>query len=160
MNGIHPTHTLRVAVLGGFFMVLAAGCAATRPEAEDEAAHHDPNVVEADDVRGRSIARVQEMLRGQIAGVEVIDTPHGLAVRIRGASSVYASTDPLFIIDGFPLQFGSEGVLVGINPQDIESIRVLKNASDTAAYGMRGANGVVLITTKRPPPPDDSENEI
>lgn len=157
MSGIIRTRgwiAARILVLLG---VLAAGCASTEPGA-GAAEHHDPNVVEADDFRGRSIARVQEMLRGQVAGVQVFDTPGGLVIRIRGASSVYADSDPLFVIDGLPLQLGDDGVLTGINPQDIESIRVLKNASETAAYGMRGANGVILITTKRPPmPAEDSE---
>ncbi|MDX1530382.1 MAG: TonB-dependent receptor plug domain-containing protein [Rhodothermales bacterium] len=127
-----------------------AGCASSRDRTEERSA---PDTVEADDLEGRYIARVEEMLRGQVAGVEVHNSPSGLIIRIRGASSVYADSDPLFVIDGLPIQLGASGALTGINPQDIESIRVLKNASDTAAYGVRGANGVVLITTKRPPPP-------
>ena len=152
----------RLALLGA---LAVAGCVETRPAttAETDAAvgadgDHDPNVVRAEDVRGRAIRRVQDMLRGQIAGVEVRETAEGLVIRIRNATSFYASADPLFVIDGLPLAFGADGVLVGIAPEDIASIRVLKAASETAAYGMRGANGVVLIATKRPPIPVDSSD--
>lgn len=133
--------------------VLAAGCASSRTHTDDR--DRDPNTVEAGDLEGRYIARVEEMLRGQVAGVEVRNGPTGMVIRIRGASSIYASSDPLFVIDGLPVQLGADGALVGINPRDVETIRVLKNASETAVYGVRGANGVILITTRRPPPPSD-----
>jgi TonB-dependent SusC/RagA subfamily outer membrane receptor len=84
--------------------------------------------------------------------VDVDETPNGLVIRIRGVNTFAGKADPLFVIDGLPLEPGIDGALTGINPQDIASIRVLKNASETAAYGVRGANGVILITTKRPPP--------
>src|SRR5438270_930813 len=77
----------------------------------------------------------------------------GVAVRIRGGTSVNASNDPLYVVDGVPLQVGG-GVSAGrnplnfLNPNDIESVSVLKDASATAIYGSRGANGVVIITTK------------
>lgn len=143
---------LRPSLLG-LVIVGAAACTSTRDGAAERTTDGDPNTVEAEDLEGRYIARVQEMLRGQVAGVEVRNSAEGLIIRIRGASSVYASSDPLFVIDGLPIQLGASGALTGINPQDVASIRVLKNASDTAIYGSRGANGVVLITTKRPPRP-------
>ena len=119
----------------------------------------DPNVLEGDEIERRDLARVEDMLRGQIAGVDVRQSEGGLIVRIRGAADFgYSGGDPLFVIDGLPLAQGMRGVLVGVNPRDVESIRVLKNAADTAIYGSRGANGVILITTKRPPaPPDDGD---
>ena len=110
----------------------------------------DPNVLEGDDIERRDIARVEDMLRGQIAGVDVRQGEGGLIIRIRGTEDLGLSgADPLFVLDGLPLAQGMKGVLVGVNPRDIQSIRVLKNASDTAIYGSRGANGVILITTKR-----------
>lgn len=157
MTGTTPNFFRRAALLA-LLVPLALGCASTRPGGEAPEPPPDPNVVEADDVRGRAISRVEEMLRGQVAGVSVYETPRGLIIRIRGASSVYADSDPLFVIDGLPLQLGDDGALVGINPSDIESIRVLKNASETAMYGVRGGNGVVLITTKRPPLPVEEED--
>ncbi|MDT0630267.1 TonB-dependent receptor plug domain-containing protein [Rubrivirga sp. S365] len=118
----------------------------------------DPNVVEGDEIERRDIARVEEMLRGQVAGVDVRQGEGGLIVRIRGAEDFGLSGgDPLFVIDGLPIAQGMRGVLVGINPRDVQSIRVLKNASDTALYGSRGANGVILITTMRPSAPSDDQ---
>lgn len=113
----------------------------------------DPNVVEGADIERRDLREVEDMLRGQIAGVRVTQVGNGLVIRVRGDSS-FGNNDPLFVIDGLPISLGAEGALVGLNPHDIESIRVLKNASDTAIYGSRGANGVILITTVRPPPGD------
>jgi TonB-dependent SusC/RagA subfamily outer membrane receptor len=93
--------------------------------------------------------QIEKMLEGRIAGVDVTQTPDGgIAVRIRGATSGY-NNEPLYIIDGMAVQPGPTGALTGINPRDIESIRVLKNAAETAMYGSRGANGVVIIKTKR-----------
>src|SRR5262249_26318440 len=92
---------------------------------------------------------------GQVAGVQVADvtgTPGGGAsIKIRGSGSIGAGDDPLFVIDGFALtsSFGQTSNPLNIlNPDDIESVTVLKDASSTAIYGSRGANGVVLITTK------------
>src|SRR5690606_11008242 len=67
-------------------------------------------------------------------------------VRIRGSNSVHYGNDPLYVIDGVPV---SDGSLSYINPNDVESISILKDASATAIYGARGANGVVMVTTKK-----------
>ncbi len=99
----------------------------------------------------------QDMLQGRIAGVSVTSsngTPGGAAtIRIRGGSSLNASNDPLVVIDGLPVDNSSvKGVanpLALINPNDIETFTVLKDASATAIYGSRASNGVILITTKR-----------
>ncbi|MGB3541521.1 TonB-dependent receptor plug domain-containing protein [Rubrivirga sp.] len=109
----------------------------------------DPNVLEGDEIERRSLARIEDMLRGQIAGVQVREEGGSLVIRIRGNEtfSNTSNSDPLFIIDGLAIPLGTSGALDGLNPNDVESIRVLKNASDTAMYGSRGANGVVVITT-------------
>lgn len=98
----------------------------------------------------------QELLQGKVAGVNVTSAsgePGGvLGITIRGPGGVRTGSTPLFVVDGLPLDNSSTGggdPLNFINPQDIESIDVLKDASATAIYGSRGANGVVLITTKR-----------
>lgn len=101
-------------------------------------------------------------LRGKTAGVQIINNSGqpgaGATVRIRGNSSILGSNDPLYVVDGVPLDGGGsaeglQGVVASpltiINPSDIESLEVLKDASATAIYGSRGANGVVMITTKR-----------
>lgn len=96
------------------------------------------------------VTNVAESLGGRIAGVNVTSTDGGLGdnfnIVIRGAGSLTQSTAPLYVIDGFPSETSGLGAL---NPNDIESIDVLKDASATAIYGSRGANGVVIITTKK-----------
>jgi len=78
-------------------------------------------------------------------------SPSGaISVLIRGAASFYGGSQPLYVVDGVPIQPGPGGTLVGINPYDIESIRVLKGPPETTIYGVRGANGVVVIKTKQP----------
>ncbi|GAA4323127.1 TonB-dependent receptor [Mucilaginibacter gynuensis] len=95
-----------------------------------------------------------QQLQGKIAGVHVAQTSgqpgRGVEFRIRGAASFYASNQPLFVVDGNPIT----GSINNINPSEIESYSVLKDASATALYGSRAANGVILITTKRAKPGD------
>jgi TonB-dependent SusC/RagA subfamily outer membrane receptor len=144
---------LRFALLAG--VLVASGCGSSEG-ARERARDGDPNTVEQADVQGRALTRIEDMLRGQVAGVQVRYEGTGLIIRIRGAEDTGISGgDPLFVLDGLPIAQGADGALVGLNPRDVESIRVLKNASDTALYGSRGANGVILITTRRPPPPPD-----
>lgn len=98
----------------------------------------------------RPVRRVEDLLVGRVAGVQVYEAPGGyLAVRIRGTSSFHGSNEPLYVVDGMPLSPGPGGALIGINPRDVKSIEVLKDAAATAIYGSRGANGVVVVTTKR-----------
>ncbi|ATL47768.1 SusC/RagA family protein [Chitinophaga caeni] len=96
-------------------------------------------------------ASVDQLLQGKIAGVQVTTgggaPGAGATIRIRGASSLNGSKDPLLVVDGYP--WGGAGNLKQINPDDIESIEVLKDASAAAIYGSRGANGVIVITTRK-----------
>jgi len=91
---------------------------------------------------------IEKYLAGRVSGVTVTRTGDGISVRIRGGGSSANNGEPLYLIDGVPVQAGPGGSLSGINPYDIESIRVLKDPADTAMYGMRGANGVIVIRTK------------
>ncbi|MBC6608866.1 TonB-dependent receptor [Hymenobacter sp. BT188] len=95
------------------------------------------------------VSNARQALQGRAAGVDVIQSGSqpggGVTVRIRGRRSINASNDPLYVVDGIPLAGGIDD----INPQDIASLEVLKDASATGIYGSRGANGVVLVTTKR-----------
>ena len=104
------------------------------------------------------VVNAQDMISGKIAGVNVTSNSGepgvGTQIRIRGGSSLNASNDPLIVIDGVPMdnnKVGTTGsnILSTINPQDIESFNVLKDASATAIYGSRGSNGVIIITTKK-----------
>lgn len=93
-------------------------------------------------------AHVEEMIAGRIPGVDVARSASGYSVRIRGMRSLYGNSEPLFVIDGIPLRSGPDGML-GISPLDVDRIDVLKDAGSTAIYGVRGANGVIVITTRR-----------
>ncbi|MCF6351818.1 MAG: SusC/RagA family TonB-linked outer membrane protein, partial [Cyclobacteriaceae bacterium] len=103
---------------------------------------------ESEMTTGAAVTSAAQMLQGRAAGVEVSSgdgKPGGeLSIVIRGNSSISNSTEPLYVVDGFPIAAG-----VSINPADIESIDILKDASAAAIYGSRGSSGVVLITTKR-----------
>ena len=119
--------------------------------------------VSAEDIKDLPMISLDQALQGKAAGVQVTQssgTPGGgITVRIRGNTSISASNRPLFIIDGIPVEDGAlalrsfggqnDNALSTLNPNDIESFQVLKDASAKAIYGSRAANGVVLITTKR-----------
>jgi TonB-dependent SusC/RagA subfamily outer membrane receptor len=92
---------------------------------------------------------LDQLLSGRFPGVMVRPAPGGgIIVRIGGPKSFYGNEDPLFVVDGAPIEAGPNGTLSWLNPHDIESIRVLKDPSTTAIYGVRGANGVIVIKTK------------
>jgi len=92
---------------------------------------------------------IEKTLAAKVPGVIVTRTADGgIAVRIRGNSSINGNMEPLYVIDGLAIQPGPAGALNGINPHDIESIEVLKDAASLSFYGLRGANGVILIKTK------------
>ena len=122
-----------------------------------------------EDMNAGANVSVDQMMLGRVAGVQINQASSapggGLAIRIRGSNSLNASNEPLYVIDGFPIDnspnLGSGGAaevgenlsprnpLNALNPADVESIEILKDASATAIYGSRGANGVILITTKK-----------
>jgi len=97
---------------------------------------------------GGTVTNAAQALQGKTAGVVVTQSSsapgQSATVRIRGLNSISSSNEPLYVVDGFPSTSGSD-----INPNDIESMQILKDASATAIYGARGANGVIMITTKR-----------
>ena len=119
--------------------------------------------VSAKDIENTPILNAQQGLQGRVAGVQVSQasgTPGGgININIRGVGSIGGSNQPLYVIDGIPISTGSytqvaaggqlTNALADINPADIESMEILKDAASTAIYGSRGANGVVLINTKR-----------
>ena len=100
--------------------------------------------MDAKSIQDRPLARPETALQGQLAGVSVrsITGEPGadMQIRVRGAASVNANSDPLYVVDGVPMT-----TLSGINPSDIASIEVLKDAASSAIYGSRGANGVILV---------------
>lgn len=106
--------------------------------------------VSGDKLQERSTANIMTALAGQIAGVQIQQvqgTPGSApAIKIRGTSTITAGTDPLYVVDGYPIENFDMSTL---NPDDIASMEVLKDASSAAIYGSRGANGVVMVTTKQ-----------
>jgi TonB-dependent SusC/RagA subfamily outer membrane receptor len=107
--------------------------------------------VDGDVARRNNPTSVADMIDGRFPGVEVRRLPSGgISVRIRGSRSLNSDQEPLYVIDGVPQRAGTGGTLSDLDPHDIKSIDVLKDAAATSIYGSRGANGVVLITMKRP----------
>lgn len=122
--------------------------------------------IEAKDLQNNTKTSVDQMIQGKVAGVQVSQTSGqpggGVSIRIRGNSSLNTSNEPLYVIDGMPISNNASipsngsnipnnsapNPLNSLNPNDIESIQVLKDASATAIYGSRGANGVIIIATK------------
>lgn len=128
-----------------------------------EAVTGSVGVLDASKIEQVPMTSFEQSLQGNIAGLQstgIDGSPGGnTQIRIRGIGSITASSEPLYVIDGIPVQSGdvtqlnsnggrSGNVMASINPNDIESVSVLKDAASTAIYGSRGANGVILITTK------------
>jgi TonB-dependent SusC/RagA subfamily outer membrane receptor len=106
--------------------------------------------VTAEDIARTPSEPLEQIVAARVAGVWLVRTPDGgFAIRIRGATSIVGSNQPLYVIDGIPIEAGPNGSLRGISPSDIASIEVLKDAASTAMYGLRGANGVIVIRTKQ-----------
>jgi len=153
----------RVVPHAGLVVGLLAACAHPRSGASHQVAdttHRGDStfggnsrreVVTSDQIRKDQ--PIEESLSGRFPGVEVSRTSDGgVSVRIRGGSSIMGSNEPLYVIDGVEITPGPNGALAGINPYDIDSIEVLKDATSTAMYGSRGSNGVIIIKMKKPPP--------
>ena len=131
--------------------------------------------ISSETLENQPVPSIDNLLQGRAAGVQISQStgaPGGrVNIRIRGASSINAGNEPLFVIDGVPVYNGSKdpggtsygtftptNALTSLNPNDIESVQILKDASATAIYGSRGSNGVVIITTKRGKGSDVSVN--
>ncbi len=145
----------RVAVCCGILAGLISGCASgtgALPDPTANAVPRSPNgdaIVTSDDLDRIPVEPIEKTLAAKVPGLMISHNADGsIAIRIRGATSIMGSNEPLYIIDGVPAVSGPGGRLQGINPRDIASIEVLKDAASTAFYGMRGANGVIVIKTK------------
>ena len=127
-------------------LALAAGCATSTAQK-----HPSQPMVTSKDLEDNPGEPIEAVLQAKVPGVIISRTDNGgIAVRIRGNSSFYGSDQPLYILDGVAIQPGPGGALMGVNPHDIDTIKVLKDPSETGLYGMRGANGVIVITMKKP----------
>jgi TonB-linked SusC/RagA family outer membrane protein len=120
--------------------------------------------IKSEAIREMPVTSVDQAIQSRAPGVQVTQTSGapggGISIRVRGANSINSGSEPLYVIDGFPMYpdngaLGTSGnrqptnAMATINPNEIESIEILKDASATSIYGSRGANGVILITTKR-----------
>jgi TonB-dependent starch-binding outer membrane protein SusC len=161
------TVTYGIRLLGcGVVMLSGAGCATGSARLPDSKADEisigygteteetftgSASSLSAEDMSDRSAKTVAEMLEGRVPGLQVMRRANGdVALRIRGSRSLQSDNEPLVVIDGTPIQSGSlRDAFAGLTPQDIERIDVLKDAGSTAVYGVRGANGVIIIRTKR-----------
>jgi len=149
-----PSQVLRpVGLAVGLFF----GCshaARTGQSQPDNAPAKDPTAgrtITAEEIERSPSRPIEQILMDRFPGVVVTRNSAGqLSIRIRGATTIHGSTEPLYVIDGVAIKPGPGGSLEGINPYDIESIEVLKDAANTAMYGVRGANGVIVIKTKQP----------
>ncbi|HEY6107704.1 MAG TPA: glycoside hydrolase family 3 N-terminal domain-containing protein [Gemmatimonadales bacterium] len=147
----------RALLSAGLLIGLASGCAHPRTSGQEQIAdttpphppRPNPSTVGWTDIQRNTTDPIEMALVGRVSGVEVSRTSDGgIAVRIHGPSSFYSGEQPLYVLDGVPIQPGVNGALTGINPYDIESIEVLKDPASTAIYGVRGGNGVIVITTR------------
>jgi TonB-dependent SusC/RagA subfamily outer membrane receptor len=132
----------RTALCVWVLTALSAGCASGKKRYEP-----------ADEHVGRASTEVDKVFRTSVPGLSITRTAQGqIAVQvIQGPTSFYSSNAPLYVVDEQPFQPGPGGVLSGLSPHDIQSIKLLKDPAETGIYGIRGANGVVVITTKKPP---------
>ena len=105
--------------------------------------------VVARQAKEHAVGQIEELLEGRFAGVNVIRTASGgFVLRVRGLSTFLGRAEPLYVVDGTPVEVNPERGLDWINPSDIQRITVLKGPPETTLYGVRGANGVVVITTR------------
>lgn len=149
----HALYTISLLLFGAAL----AACARSSSSSTDQLEPVRPangatggGVTAADMDRSPNVP-IEQLLAGRVAGVIVSRTEDGgIAVRIRGGSSFSGNNAPLYVLDGIAIEPGPNGSLAGINPYDIASIKVLKDATDITMYGVRGANGVIVIKTKRP----------
>jgi TonB-dependent SusC/RagA subfamily outer membrane receptor len=140
----------------GLLVALMSACASATGRTPPDRPLPPPDqgtIVTANDLdQGTTVDPIERTLAARVSGVVVTNTADGgIAIRIRGQSTVNGETEPLYVIDGLAVLPGPGGSLTGINPKDIDSIEVLKDVSATAFYGLRGANGVILIKTKHTP---------
>lgn len=136
----------QVSLRVGLLAVLAASCSHRKGSAGQGVAPVRQEEVTSEDIARAPNQSIEQQLMAKVPGVIVSRTETGeLAIRIRGGNN-----EPLYIVDGQPVFPGPGGALSGLNPNDIQSIKVLKDAASMSMYGSRGGNGVIVIKTKQP----------
>lgn len=151
---MHRSPATLTSVLLSLALVALAlpACAANRATHDDDVDGVAPDglTMDGDDIDSQAGSRVEEMMQGRFPGVRVIPMPGGgISVRVWAGGQMVGNHEPLYVVDGTPYWDPGGRGLAWLNPGDIATIRVLKDISETAAYGVRGGNGVVLITTRK-----------
>lgn len=149
-----PALRPRTLAIGGALVALAMpACRPLSPRPEPPAPHavSSSDAAVTHEESSQVYARIEELIEGRAPGVQVLRHGDGtFALRIRGVTSPAGRNDPLIVIDGTSTADGlANNALASVNPQDVMKIEVLKDAASTAFYGMRGANGVIVITTRQ-----------
>lgn len=147
---VRKSSTTRIAAVALF--TLSAACSQGTSNHDVTPPAPAPTMgMTSDDVQRTPGQSIEQILASKVAGVVVSRTADGgIALRIRGTSTFSGSNAPLYVIDGVATEAGPGGSIPGVNPYDIASIKVLKDAADLTMYGSRGANGIIVIKTKRP----------
>lgn len=152
---------IAVTAIGMMVVAMSSGChAGSAPEPIEPAASGDPaEAVEAgavsdlasEEESGGHFTDMVDMLKGRVSGLQVSESPSGeIVLQIRGTSSFMADEQPLVVVDGVSIPpYAVTSTLRTMDPRDVRSIRVLKDVGSTSAYGVRGANGVIVITLRR-----------
>jgi TonB-dependent SusC/RagA subfamily outer membrane receptor len=145
----------RVAVCCGLVAGLLSGCASANRPFVDPAltpqvrGPEGGTLITSEDLDRSPVEPIERTLAERVPGLVIGHAADGsISIRIRGGSSLMGNNEPLYIIDGIAALPGPGGNLTGINPRDIASIEVLKDAANMAFYGIRGSNGVIVIKTK------------
>jgi TonB-dependent SusC/RagA subfamily outer membrane receptor len=144
----------RVAVTCGLLAGLISGCASgtgpfVDPTLNPTRGPDGGTLITSDDLDRVAVEPIERTLAAKVPGLMISHAADGsISIRIRGGSSLIGNNEPLYIIDGIAALPGPGGNLTGINPRDIASIEVLKDAANMAFYGVRGSNGVIVIKTK------------
>lgn len=151
MSSSSPRTLLSFALLVTLTSACGGGRAARTDEPKPTPTSAGSGSVNAKEIQDQPGKPIEEILASRVSGVRVTRTPDGgIAVQIRGTSTIMGDNAPLYVVDGVPITPGPGGSLTGINPYDIASIEVLKDAASITMYGSRGANGVIVIKTKKP----------
>lgn len=142
---------MRVSAWSAFPIVAGVACAGGTPRAEST----PKPTITAQDIERSPDEPIEKVLQAKYPGIQITRTSDGIAIELRGPGSFVSNGAALYVVDDTPMPPGRGGSLAGINPYDIQSIRVLKNPEDIGIYGIRGSNGVIVITTKRPSKPPE-----
>ena len=144
MHRTNATSLLCTALLMGLF-TLTAGCSSSESTRE----RTDTNTITGEEARRTPTVRLADLIVQRVPGITLSETPGGgIKVRIRGVNSFTSETQPLFVVDDIPVDPEPDGSLPGVTVNEVESIKVYKDPADTSRWGMRGSNGVIVVTTK------------